>query len=331
LGLVAWGELRYARGKTAVERAWREARVTKMQGVGTTRSLDILPLIDWFPSRSGLQGEAGVSYLIRTDTNTILLDVGLNFARSEPSPLLRNMRELGVSLADIDTIVISHRHADHVGGLRWLTRRTFSLANKQIDLRGKRVFVPEPMTYPDLVPVCSSEPTVIAQGVATLGAIRAQIYLGRIDEQALAIRVDGKGLVLIVGCGHQSVPRIVARATQLFGEPIFGVIGGLHYPLPRGRWLQFGLDLQRFLVYGLFGAPRRSEVESDIALLADHHPEWVSLSAHDSSDEMIEEFRRVFGSRYRDLRVGDWQVLGESRAQREVAERGEPKKTPSAA
>jgi 7,8-dihydropterin-6-yl-methyl-4-(beta-D-ribofuranosyl)aminobenzene 5'-phosphate synthase len=124
-------------------------------------------------------------------------------------------------------------------------------------------------------------------------------------------------------------PRILARAAQLFDDPIYGVIGGLHYPLPRGRWLQFGLDLQRFLVYGPFGAPRRSDVDSDIALLASHHPEWVFLSAHDSSDEMIEEFRRVFGSRYRDLRVGDWQILGES--QRGVYERGERKKTPSAA
>jgi hypothetical protein len=59
LGLIAWGELRYARGKRAAERAWREAHVTKMQGVGTTRSLAVLPLIDWFRARSGLRGEAG--------------------------------------------------------------------------------------------------------------------------------------------------------------------------------------------------------------------------------------------------------------------------------
>jgi hypothetical protein len=31
------------------------------------------------------------------------------------------------------------------------------------------------------------------------------------------------------------------------------------------------------------------------------------VSAHDSSDETIEEFRCAFGERYHDLRVGVWQ------------------------
>jgi 7,8-dihydropterin-6-yl-methyl-4-(beta-D-ribofuranosyl)aminobenzene 5'-phosphate synthase len=271
--------------------------------------LAVLPLIDWFGATPDLKCEAGVSYLIKTDRNTILMDVGLNFERADPSPLQHNMHALGVSLGDIDAIVLSHRHADHVGGLHWLVRRTFSLGNEQIDLRGKRVFVPEPMNYPGVQTLCVPDPTVIAHGVATIGAIRAQIYLGRIDEQALAIRVEGKGVVLVVGCGHQSLPKILARTTQLFDDPIYGVIGGLHYPYPRGRWLQAGLDLQQLLVYGPFRGPRLPDIQADIRLLAQHRPQWVSLSAHDSSDEMIDEFRQTFGPSYHDLRVGDWQNI----------------------
>lgn len=315
-GVLALAEARFAMGKRAADRAWSEARVTKLKNVGSTTSLDIMPLVDWFPSRPGLLGEAGVSYLIETDENRILLDVGLNWERADPSPLLHNMNELGVSIASIDTIVISHRHVDHVGGLRWMRTRTFSLGNHQLDLRGKRVFVPEPMSYPGVETVCSTEPTIIAPGVATIGAIRAQIYMGRVDEQALAIHLEGKGLVLVVACGHQSLPRIIDRAKQLFDEPIYAVIGGLHYPLPRGRWLQRGLDLQRFVVYGPFGAPKMTDVSSEIERLARENPRWVSLSAHDSSDAMIERFREVFGPCYHDLRIGEPQTLAKARSVR---------------
>jgi metal-dependent hydrolase (beta-lactamase superfamily II) len=322
LGLAVWSEIRYARGKKCAARAFEQESFDKLVGLGSTRSLAILPLVDWYTARPKLTGEPGVSYLVKTDRNTILMDVGLNFRRAEPSPLMHNMRELGVSLSDIDTIVISHRHADHVGGLRWLKRGTFSLGNEQVNLSGKRVFVPESMSYPGVTPQYSPAPTVVAPGVATIGAIRSQIYLGRIDEQALAVRLEGKGVVLIVGCGHQSLGRILARTAQLFDEPIYGVIGGLHYPLPRGRWLPFGVDLQQLLVYGPLRGPRLSDVQREMGLLAGHHPQWVSLSAHDSSDEVIDEFRRVFGSSYHDLRVGDWQVIAKAEPDRAFADDG---------
>jgi 7,8-dihydropterin-6-yl-methyl-4-(beta-D-ribofuranosyl)aminobenzene 5'-phosphate synthase len=307
--LVAAAEVRYAVGKRQADRAWSRATVSKLSGVGSTRSLAILPLVDWFVARPDLRGEAGVSYLIRTDRRTILMDTGLNLGRADPSPLLHNMRALGVSLADIDTVVISHRHADHVGGLGWLRRKTFSLGNKQLPLDGKQLIVPTPMTYPGAVVRCAPEPTVVAPGVATTGTIRAQLYVGRIDEHALAVRVEGKGIVLVVGCGHQTLPRILERAGQLFEEPVYGVVGGLHYPFPRGRLQTFGLDLQNLLVYGPLRGPRLVDVRRDVRRLAEHHPAWVSLSAHDSSDEMIREFRQDFPGVYRDLKVGEWQTI----------------------
>lgn len=317
--VVAGMELRHALGRKRANDAWRRAPVDELAGVGSTRSLAILPLVDWFPGDPDLRGEAGVSYLVRTDCNTILMDVGLNLGRSDPSPLLHNMRQLGVSLGDIDTIVISHRHADHVGGLRWLRRRTFSLGNEQPALEGKRVFVPEPMTYSGADVHVTPQPTVIAPGVATIGAIRAQIYVGRIDEQALAIRVEGKGVVLVVGCGHQSLSRILTRTAYLFDDPIYGVVGGLHYPLPRGRLRTLGLDLQNLLVYGPLRGPSLTDLRRDIGFLAAERPGWVSLSAHDSSDEAIDEFRAEFGARYHDLRVGQWQDIAPRAAERQPA------------
>lgn len=309
VGVVAWAEWRIAAGRDEVEQAWRSERPGKLPDVGATRSLAILPLVDWSSASPDLQGEPGVAYLIKTDRSTILFDVGVNLRRLDPSPLLANMQKLGVSLADFDTVIISHNHMDHVGGLRRARSNTFSLGNEQIDLRGKKILTPVPMSYPGTSPAVVRAPAVVAPGVATTGAIAGQMYIGRIDEQALAINVEGKGIVLVVGCGHQTLDKLLTRTAQLFSEPIYGVIGGLHYPVPRGRILTAGIDVQRLVVFGPFRGPTEADVASNVALLAQQNPAWVSLSAHDSSDYAIEQFRHEFGRRYHDLRVGEWQVL----------------------
>ncbi len=313
VGAVAL-EVRFARGKAAVEDAWRREAPARLRDVGVTRTLAVLPLVDWYPARPDLRGEPGVAYLVRTDGGTILFDVGANADDRDPSPLEANARRLGVSLADAGTIVVSHPHIDHVGGRRFVSRATFSPGREQAGLHAARAFAPVPMTYPGVEVVTARAPTVIAPGVATTGAIAAQLYMGRVEEQALAIHVEGKGIVLVVGCGHQTLEKLLARAAQLFDAPVYGVIGGLHYPVPHGRFRPAGVDLQRVVAFGPLRGPAPGEVEEKAALLARARPGWVSLSAHDSSDEAIETFRRAFGDRYHDLRVGEWQVVAAAAA-----------------
>jgi metal-dependent hydrolase (beta-lactamase superfamily II) len=293
----------------ATQQAGAAQLPARLSNVGATRTLEILPLVDWNVANSGLRGEAGVSYLVRTDSSAILFDVGGNLESTDPPPLVHNMRQLGVKLADIDTIVISHNHTDHVGGQMFAATRSFSLEYKQADLKGKRVYVPIPMTYPGIKPVVVRAPMVIAPGVTTTGPIPTKIHMGPVNEQALAVRVEGKGIVLIVGCGHQGLSRLLDRSAELFDEPIYGVIGGLHYPVPRGRWFKDGVDVQRWATYGLESGPTPQDVQREIELLAGRGPQWVSLSPHDSSDEMIDAFRAKFGTRFHDLRVGEPQVI----------------------
>jgi len=310
VGALEW---RFRAGREDIDRQWAQAAVTHLTDVGTTSTLEILPLVDWTTADPRLEGEAGVAYLIRTDHNTILFDVGLNAEGREPSPLLANMQRLGISLDDVDTLVLSHNHPDHVGGLRWLRRGTFSLGNDQLDLRGKRIFVPVDVTYPGVPPIISHLPTVIGPGVATTGAIAGQLYMGRVEEQALAIRVQGKGVVLVVGCGHQDLSRILARGAELFGEPLYGLIGGLHYPVPHGRVTTAGIDLQRLFAFGPLRGPTSADVTRNIELLTARKPTWVSLSSHDSSDDSVNAFRTAFGTRYHDLKVGEWLKVGGGR------------------
>jgi len=275
--------------------------------LGTTSFLSILPLVDALAAADDLKTEAGVSYLVETEGSRILFDVGFNRRREDPSPLLHNMARLGVTTADFDTIVISHNHLDHVGGMRWSRRATFSLGNVQGPLPGTRVITPVPMTYPGLEPIHAPEPLVLAPGVATTGTIGRRLFMGRVEEQALAVNVAGRGLVVIVGCGHQTLPGLLERVDRVFAEPLWGVVGGLHYPVPHGRERLLGLDAQRLLASGTgpFHPITEAEVREHLELLAARRPGLVALSPHDSSDEAIAAFAERLGGAARDLRVGE--------------------------
>ncbi|MCP3986783.1 MAG: MBL fold metallo-hydrolase [bacterium] len=301
--------VRFHLGRWRAERHWAEARVEPLADLGTTTRLEVLPLSDWHVGDGDFDGEAGVAYLVRTDSATVLFDLGLNERQADPSPLLRNMQTLGVTQDELDAVVISHMHPDHVGGMPWSRRRTFSLTGgRQPSLGTTAAYVPEPMTYPGLQPRTVEGPVRIAEGLASIGAISAQLFFfGWTREQALAVHVEGKGIVLIVGCGHQTVSKVVARARTLFDAPIHGIIGGLHYPVTDGRFRALGIPVQRFV--GTGKPPWRpvtvGEVEQDIDLLRSCEPKVVALSPHDSCDASIAQFRDAFPTAYRDVRVGE--------------------------
>jgi len=310
--LMIYLMIRFKIGKRKVELKWQRSAVQKIRNLGATKSLEIIPLIDWYTSRKDLKGEAGVSYLIKTDTNSILFDVGYNMKQSDPSPLLYNMKQLGITINDFEAIVISHNHLDHVGGIKRQRQRSFSLTKHQIDLGNKSVYTPIRMIYPNLDPIHIENPTVIAKGIATIGTIPNQdFFLGWIEEQALAVNIEGKGIVLIVGCGHQTLPKIVKRAEALFEEPIYGIIGGLHYPVTDSRVKIMGIKMQKYL--GTCRFPWRpitmDVVQENIDFLKKRNPRIVGLSAHDSCDASIAAFRNTFSTAYKEIKVGERIVI----------------------
>jgi 7,8-dihydropterin-6-yl-methyl-4-(beta-D-ribofuranosyl)aminobenzene 5'-phosphate synthase len=300
--------IRFKRGKKRARRYWNQSQDWTLDHFGTTKALEILPLIDYYTNKKNLMVEAAVSYLVKTDETTILFDLGYNSEQKDPSPLLNNMKELGIELGDFDTIFISHNHPDHVGGIKYMRRKSFSLTSHQIELKGKKVYTPVPMSYPNLEPTCVEKPTVIAEGVASIGAIPNQLFfLGWTMEQCLACNVEGKGIVLIVGCGHQTLPRIIERAESACGASLFGLVGGLHYPVTSGRDKILGIEIEKFV--GTGKVPWRpitmNEVQKNIKLLKAKNPRVVALSAHDSCDASLAAFRDAFGEAYREIRVGE--------------------------
>jgi metal-dependent hydrolase (beta-lactamase superfamily II) len=302
----------HRKGVAQADREYRNYDPPAIRNFGSTASLSVLPLVNWHADDPSLQTEMGVSTLIKTDSTTILFDLGHNPDELSPSPLEHNMEQLGVGLNQIDDIVISHNHFDHVGGSQWVDQNSFSLGNEQKDLSGKQVYTPVPLEYPGIEPIHTPDPTVIAPGVATTGIIPRQLVMGRIDEQALAIHVKDKGLVLIVGCGHQTLPKIIERTEEVFDEPIYGIIGDLHYPVPEGRLNILGLNAQRFFASGEgpLNPLTREQVMQNIELLESLNPGVIGIGGHDTSDEVIAEFHNTFGSSYSYVKVGKWITIG---------------------
>lgn len=265
-----------------VDQEWQTTRVEKIQNLGATGSLTILPLFDEAAARNDLEAEHGVSYLIKTDHMNILFDVGMN-----PVRLSHNMQALGVTERDFDAVVISHHHPDHVGGMEAWQTNALRAGDPPLDLRGKLVYLPTAMSVPGVEPVVVTGPAKLGEGVATVGTIPfldpfpgSALWPHNV-EQALAVNVAGRGIVLLTGCGHQTMERLVARAQALFDEPVVGLVGGLHYE---------GMT--------------RAQTQPHIAFLSALQPQLIGISPHDSSRDAMQAFRDAYPNAYQEIAVG---------------------------
>ncbi len=299
VALVVMLMFRFRRNQQQAAEAWDSFQPEKLD-LEPVEELTIIPLVDARTANDELVGEAGVSYLIEAGDTRLLFDLGLNAQKESPSPLQRNAVALNVDLDTVDAVVISHGHQDHIGGLRAQVAHSFVLPSAQLEKRRVPVYLPVPSEHPTAEVHVVESPEMIAPGVATIGPIsRALFVLGLTPEQSLAVNLAGKGIVLIVGCGHQGVQRIVERAEALFDEPLYGMVGGLHYPIT-------GLRFQRIM-----GADRppwkamtRDDVLESIRYLKEKGLKRVVLSPHDSCDWALSAFEEAWGSDFGVVTVG---------------------------
>jgi 7,8-dihydropterin-6-yl-methyl-4-(beta-D-ribofuranosyl)aminobenzene 5'-phosphate synthase len=301
---------RYAAGTARADRSWPVQVEASLRDIGEVGEVSILPLVERLTrDGSGLAGEPGVSYLIRAGGTRVLFDAGLSGGKAR-SALARNAQELGVDLGGLDAVVISHLHADHVGGVRAMRQRTFSLSREPLESPGVPAYVPAPMRHPraDVIPVTG--PRVIAPGLAVLPPLpRMLFWPGYITEQALVVNVRGYGLVLISGCGHPPIERILSITEQVLDVPIRAVAGGLHLPVHPAR-----TPLVPQAVLGNPHPPWQPISERDAAHVLDElaarGPQLIALSSHDSTPWTYDAFARRFGDRYQTLRAGETLTVG---------------------
>ena len=158
----------------------------------------------------------GFGCVIRTPDKNILFDTG-----GDSSILLSNMEKMKIDPNDINIVVISHIHGDHVGGLNGFLERN----------RDVKVYIP------------SSFPNSIREKIKSYGAeyqdVKGSMQISNriwttgemgtwIKEQSLVLDTE-KGLVVITGCAHPGVVNIAKKTKQILPHKnIYIVMGGFH-------------------------------------------------------------------------------------------------------
>jgi 7,8-dihydropterin-6-yl-methyl-4-(beta-D-ribofuranosyl)aminobenzene 5'-phosphate synthase len=178
------------------------------------QNLTITVIYDNNPYKEGLKTSHGFSCLIQGLEKTILFDTGGG------SILLTNMETLGIHPQDIDVVVLSHIHSDHVGGLPIFLRVnhnvTVYLLNSFLEFSKNEV----KKSGAGVVEI--QEPLKICEQVYSSGELGEPIR-----EQALFIQTD-KGVIVITGCAHPGIVPIVQKAKELLNDEVLLVMGGFH-------------------------------------------------------------------------------------------------------
>lgn len=186
---------------------------TRMHSVSKVK---LLVLVDNNPGELGLETAWGLSILVEAPHTRILFDTG-----PSPKVLLENSHKLGIDLSNIRIVVLSHEHGDHINGLRALDDYVEKI----------RVYVPYGFNNSFINFIRSRGYKVII--VNDTVEIDEGVYVlkpayGPPWEHALAINIDGKGLVIVTGCSHPGLDDIVEEAVRALGVKPYIVIGGFH-------------------------------------------------------------------------------------------------------
>ena len=160
-------------------------------------------------ARSGLQSDWGFAALIRKDEN-ILFDTG-----TKVSILRNNMEKMGIGIDEIDKVVLSHEHHDHVGGLDCVLSEDLEVF-VPVEFSSKIKNKIERTALLNSV----SGPQRISKGIYTTGGLK-----GHAVEQSLVIELM-QGVAVVTGCAHPGLVRIL-EASKGYGD-IRAVIGGFH-------------------------------------------------------------------------------------------------------
>ena len=199
-------------------------------------------------ARGDLTPLHGLSLYMETAAHKLLFDVG-----PDGEALFSNAQKLGIDLTQVDTVILSHGHRDHGGGLEYFLARN---RKAKIYIQ-RRAFAPHYRVLPMQEPVyngldagLAEHPqmvllegdydidselslfTVPAEGRQLTSEANGVLYEedapdSFLHEQSLIVR--GERPALIMGCGHTGVVNILQKAAD--AHPVL-CIGGYHLMNP---------------------------------------------------------------------------------------------------
>jgi len=251
--------------------------------------LKITPLVEQ-ERVQGFLGAPGVSYWIETDQGQLLFDLGFG---PQDDVLAHNADKLGFRMDCVDAVVISHRHPDHMGGFKAYKHNIVQWPEGIGPTAEKPIYLTARTGVSRLKPLVVDGPQPIQAGMATTGPLaRSLFFMGQTEEQALVARIRGKGLVIITGCGHPRIEKIIEMVRRMSDLPVYAIIGGLHFPVTDSRLRKFGLKLQT--IWGTGKPPWKklghADLTETIRAIKKENPRHVLISAHDSCDVAIQRF-----------------------------------------
>jgi 7,8-dihydropterin-6-yl-methyl-4-(beta-D-ribofuranosyl)aminobenzene 5'-phosphate synthase len=180
-------------------------------------------------SHEGFQEGWGFSCLVDLGPRKVLFDTG-----ADSQAFFSNLQKLNVQFDEITDVVFSHKHADHVAGFEEVIRKL----NKN-----SRLFLPKKF------PSRKLPPTIHREIIEDFKEIGSKIYSLVLKagflfyEQALVIETQ-KGLVVITGCAHPGIIRVLQEAQKRLKQPIYLVLGGFH--LFRNKQNQIDVIVNQF-------------------------------------------------------------------------------------
>ncbi|KUO77751.1 MAG: metal-dependent hydrolase [Clostridia bacterium BRH_c25] len=266
--------------------------------------LELDVLVEW-KVKKGFMGDAGVSYLFRTESGSMLYDVG--HGPSNPA-LLHNAKELNFNLEKINALTISHLHKDHMGGLEAAKKKTVLFPKELMSSTIKPCFLPDESKAEGFREELIKAPRVLTCGIASTGPLARSLFtFGHTEEQALVVKLKNKGLAVFTGCGHPTIEVILKMVRKISDEPIYAIGGGLHFPIGEGRGNRAGVQFQT--IFGT-GKPPWEKVSIDdlnrtIDAINKVNPQKVYLSAHDSSDFALDHFEKNLKAATHVLKAGE--------------------------
>ena len=208
----------------------------------------IINLVENTEGNAGCGVEHGLSIYIETAKHKLLMDTGAS------GLLLENARKKGVDLTRVDTVVLSHGHFDHGGGIPAFAQlnpeaRIYmqeSAEEGHFSTRGELHYIGLPEEVRDLPQVVRVNGDLrIDQELSLFSRIpvpepvpasnddlmrkegEAYVPDDFRHEQCLVIRQEGIS-ILLSGCAHHGILNILRHYRTLYGTDPDYVISGFH-------------------------------------------------------------------------------------------------------